>query len=197
MSNTNKILDDNNEPLSIVNLFGTGTLVPTKTLDGLPLGTVNNDPSGEIVLKVSIREGSAGGGGGGGGAATVANGADVAQGSTTDVPVADNTTLASATAATAIALFKRIVNLLIAILAKQPAVTTYATTISRVTSNGSIPSGVASWSITNIDSTNLQVASQAIPAGMSLNGGGYPGRLSTNSLAYTLSNGAAVIVYEI
>lgn len=52
-----------------------------------------------------------------GGASTIANGADVAEGSTTDAPVGDNTTVASGTAATQIALEKRLVNLLIALLA--------------------------------------------------------------------------------
>lgn len=187
----NKILDANNETLAVTNLFGSKT---TNTLQGLPMGTVGDSPTGEIVLKVSIREGS---GGGGGGAVTVADGADTALGARANTPVGDNTTVEDATARTGISLFKRIVNLLIAILAKQPAIGTYTTTVSRVTSNGSIPSGVASWSITNIDSTNLTVASQSIPVGMSLSGGGYPGRLSTNALAYTLSNGAALIIYEV
>lgn len=49
--------------------------------------------------------------------ATISDGANVAQGTTTDAPVGDNTTVASATAATGIGLWKRIVNLLIAMLA--------------------------------------------------------------------------------
>jgi hypothetical protein len=193
----NKILDADNAPIKVTNLFvGAGVLNPTHTFQGLPVGTVGDAVNGEIVLKVSIREGAVGGGGGGG-AATIADGADTALGTTTNAPVADNTTATSATAATGIALFKRLVNLGIAILAKQPAIGTYVTTVTRVTTGSTIPAGVASWTITNIDSTNLTVASQAIPAGMSLSGGGYPGRLSANALAYTLSNGAAVVVYEV
>lgn len=63
---------------------------------------------------------------GGGEAVTIANGADVAEGATTDAPVADNTTVASATAASGIGLWKRLVNLGIAILAKTPALGTQA-----------------------------------------------------------------------
>jgi len=59
-----------------------------------------------------------------GGAVTIADGADVAEGATTNAPVADNTTVTSATAATGIGLWKRLVNLGIAILSKLPAVGT-------------------------------------------------------------------------
>lgn len=54
------------------------------------------------------------------GATTIADGADVAEGNTTDAPVADNTTVTSATPATIIGLLKRLVNLAIANLAKLP-----------------------------------------------------------------------------
>lgn len=192
----NKILDANNERIKVTNLLGVGVLEPKDTLQGLPIGTVGNSPTGEVVLKVSIREGS--GGGGGGGAVTIANGADTAQGTTTNAPVADNTTVADATVATGIALWKRLVNLGIAILAKLPAAgnATYVSTVTRVTGNGSIATGKLSWSITNIDSTDLQVASQVIPVGGTIGGGGYAGKTLGTAIAYTLSNGAAVVVFD-
>lgn len=58
----NKILTAANARLLITNLFGVGKLKPTDTLDGLPLGTVGNSTTGEVVLKVSIREGASSGG---------------------------------------------------------------------------------------------------------------------------------------
>lgn len=87
-------------------------------------GIYQVDSSGsELVLDATVSSGSAvvrfwplagggsgvgsGGGGGGGGAITIANGADVALGSTTDAPAASPTTTA---AATVTALLKQIAN---------------------------------------------------------------------------------------
>lgn len=75
------------------------------------------------------------------GASTIADGADVAQGTTTNAPVADNTTVASATAATGIGLWKRLVNLGIAILAKLPSLGTAGTASTNVITVQGIASG--------------------------------------------------------
>lgn len=72
---------------------------------------------------------------------TMADGANVAQGTTTDAPVADNTTVASAAPATGIGLWKRLVNLGIAILAKQPSLGTAGTASSNVLTVQGIASG--------------------------------------------------------
>lgn len=73
--------------------------------------------------------------------AVAAGSGGTAIGTTTDAPVADNTTVASATAATGISLWKRLVNLGIAILAKQPALGTAGTASSNVLSVQGIASG--------------------------------------------------------
>lgn len=51
----NKILTVLNAALRVTNLFGS---FRTHTLDGLPLGTAGNSATGEILLKVSVREGT-------------------------------------------------------------------------------------------------------------------------------------------
>lgn len=101
------------------------------SLSSLPLGMV----AGEVAAKVMVL------GGGGSGAVTITNGGDVAEGTTTDAPIADNTTVASATAATGIGLWKRLVNLGIAILAKQPSLGTAGTASSNVITVQGITSG--------------------------------------------------------
>jgi len=54
----NKILNATNGAISLTNLFGAGVLSPVTQLEGIPIGTVGNSPSGELVVKVSIREGT-------------------------------------------------------------------------------------------------------------------------------------------
>jgi len=134
----NKILDDANEPITVTNLFGVGVLAPTKTLQGVPIGTVGDAVDGELVLKVSIREGD---------------------------------------------------------LGSTPG--TYVPTVAVVTGNGNVPIGSISWSVTNIDSTNLTVGGAAIPIGATVGGGGYGVNSTLNAnLAYTLSNGSALVIHE-
>ena len=55
----NKILDSSNAAIDVENLFGQG--LPGSTFHGLPLGTADGTPSGEIVLKVQAIPGSGGG----------------------------------------------------------------------------------------------------------------------------------------
>lgn len=87
MSAPNPILNATNGKVKVTNLYG-GTPYPAglDSFHGMPIGTVGDSPTGEVLLKVSVREG--GGGGGGGGAVTIANGADVAEGNTADAAVA-------------------------------------------------------------------------------------------------------------
>ena len=47
----NKILDSSNSTIDVENLFGQP--LPGATFHGLPLGTADGTPTGEIVLKVS------------------------------------------------------------------------------------------------------------------------------------------------
>lgn len=101
----NKILTALNAALKVTNLFGSN-VAPKDTLSGLPLGTPSDSTTGEIGVKVIV---ISGGGGGGGGAVTIANGADSAQGTTTDAP---STAVEDATARTGISLWKGIKNYL-------------------------------------------------------------------------------------
>ena len=55
----NKILTAANAALKVTNLYGTGTIAPSglATLEGLPIGTAGDSATGEMLLKVSVREG--------------------------------------------------------------------------------------------------------------------------------------------
>lgn len=50
------ILAANNTALKVTNLFGSGILSGTDTIEGLPVGTIGNSATGELIVKVSVRE---------------------------------------------------------------------------------------------------------------------------------------------
>jgi hypothetical protein len=133
------ILTATNTPLVVTNLMAAGVINPApSTLSGLPLGTAGNSASGEVLLKVSVREGGS-----------------------------------------------------------SPAALQYQSNVQIVTADGSIPTGVLSWSVTNIDSTDFEIEGAALPANASVSGGGYgPSATSASALAYTLSNGSALVVFD-
>jgi hypothetical protein len=53
MGNNNKILNAANDPIVVTTLLANNSV---STLDGVPLGTVGDTTTGELVLKVSVRE---------------------------------------------------------------------------------------------------------------------------------------------
>lgn len=176
-----RILDSSNDKLTATVL---GKSV--SGLDGAPLGVV----AGEVAAKVMVI-----GAGAGGGAATIADGADVAQGTTTNAPVADNTTVASATAATGIALWKRIVNLLIAILAKTSPTLAVTASGSLVSVSGSVVSGARYVDMlfsSDFDGTVLGVAM----LGSAITGYSFPviGEHTYGAISYTISAGSINIL---
>lgn len=114
------------------------------------------------------------------GGITVANGADTAEGTTTDAPVADNTTVASATAATGVALWKRLVNIGIAILAKLPVATAVTPHFKTLGASGSqvIPIGARGYLVTFMTGTGT-IGGEVATAGLSVS--------SSNTLAVTVT----------
>ncbi len=85
----------------------------TKYIDGIPVGLTDQDGTdARFSVDVNVTSGSLSFGGGG--PATVADGADVAQGTTTD-PAASSTVAEDATARTGISLWKGIKNVLLLI----------------------------------------------------------------------------------
>lgn len=176
-----RILDSSNVAVDATYLGSTvnGIAAP-------PLGVV----AGEIAQKVMVVGGNVVIG-----AVTVANGADVAEGTTTDAPVADNTTAASATAATGIALWKRLVNLLIALLAKTSPTTALTVSASVVSTSGSVTSGARYVDMlfsSDFDGTLLGVAI----LGSALTAYSFPavGEHTYPAIAYTRSAGSITIV---
>lgn len=152
----NQILDASNNTLSVTNLFASNN--PTTALGAPPLGAVGDSATGEVGLKV-IPVGTA---------AT----ANTAIGTTTDAPVADNTTVTSATAATGIALWKRIINLIIASNTSSdkviPATTAAAVTPSdatALTSRAIWVGGAGDLSVRLSGATSTTVVFTAVPAG--------------------------------
>ncbi len=60
MPHKNPILDANNEPINLSNLFGR---LATTTMDGLPIGSAGDSTQGEIGVKVIIIGGNSNTGG--------------------------------------------------------------------------------------------------------------------------------------
>ncbi len=173
----NPIFDSANATFPVVNIPGVPS---TTTLHGLPLGTSLDSPLGEIGVKVIV----VGGLGAGGGAVTIANGADAAEGATTNAPVADNTTPTSATAATGISLWKRIVNLLIAMLAKLPAFGTAGTASANVLSVQGVASGTTIPATLAAETTKV-IGTINISAGAKVSQTQYTGAPSTSTVGTT------------
>lgn len=106
-----------------------------RKLDKATYVLVDGPNVGETVEYV-VDPGAGSGGGGGGGAVTVANGADVAEGATTDAESASGN-------GSVIALLKRIRTQVTAILAKQPALGTAGSSSTDVITVQGIASGTA------------------------------------------------------
>ncbi len=76
-----------------------------------------------------------------------------------------------------------------------PSGGTFGTVIALATTSGTIPAPVLGWSVTAVSGT-VTVGGASVPVGASVGGGGYAGYVSANDLAYTISAGSALIVYE-
>lgn len=71
----------------------------------------------------------------------------------------------------------------------------YTSSFTNATGNGSVPAGVLGWSITAVSGT-VTVGGQSLPAGGTVSGGGYGGRVTSAAIAYTVSGGVALVAYD-
>lgn len=76
-----------------------------------------------------------------------------------------------------------------------PSGGTFTSNVALATSSGNIPVGSFGWSATAISGT-ITVGGASLPVGASVGGGGYTGYTLGTQVAYTVSSGSVLIVYD-